>query len=87
MIDVSLDPSWTEGCGWSGGQPSVGIILGTGPSSLTHVLSNSRNAERLYLLEAEDGNVVIEIGPEGTSLEEYAKGVTPIIESLQFGST
>jgi hypothetical protein len=87
VIDVSLDPSWTKGCGWSGGQPSVGIVIGAGPSSLTHVVSTSRPAERLYLLEAVGGNVVIEVGPEGTSLDEYVKVVTPIIESLQFSST
>ena len=86
VIDVSLDPSWTTGCAWSGGQPSVGIVFGVGPSSLTHVLSTSRRAERLYLLEVEDGNVVIEVGPEGASLERYLEVVTPIVESLRFGS-
>lgn len=86
VIDVSLDPSWTNGCGWSGGLPSVGIILGAGPSSLTHVISTSRPEERLYLLEVEDGNVAIEVGPEGKGLEKYLKLVTPIIEGLEFGT-
>ena len=86
MIDVSLDPSWTKGCAWSGGQPSVGIIIGAGPSSLTHVLSTSRSVERLYLLEVEDGNVVIEVGPEGMNFEAYLALVAPIIEGLEFGS-
>jgi hypothetical protein len=86
VIDVSLDPSWTKGCAWSGGQPSVGIIIGAGPSRLTHALSPSRPEERVYLLEFEDGNVTIEIGPEGTPLDAYLEVVTPIIESIQFGS-
>jgi hypothetical protein len=85
VIDVSLDPSWTKGCAWSGGQPSIGIIIGAGPSSLTHVLKSSVPDERLYLLEVEDGNVAIEVGPEGTSLEEYLELVTPIIEGIRFG--
>ena len=42
--------------------------------------------ERLYLLHVEDGNVGIEVGPEGTSLEEYLELVTPIIQSLELGS-
>ena len=42
--------------------------------------------ERLYLPEAEDGNVVIEVGSEGTSLAPYLEVVAPIIESLEFGS-
>jgi hypothetical protein len=86
VIDVSLDPSWTKGCGWSRGDPSVGIIIGAGPSSLTHVLESSVPEERLYLLEAEDGNVVIEVGPEGTSLTAFLELVAPIIESIEFGS-
>lgn len=86
VIDVALDPSWTEPCGWSGGQPSVGILAGAGPSSLTHVLLPSRNEERLYLLELGDGNVTVEIGPEGTPLDQFLEDVAPIIESLRFGS-
>jgi Concanavalin A-like lectin/glucanases superfamily len=85
VTDVSLDPSWTNGCAWAGGQPSVGIIIGDGPSSLTHVLSSSGPEERLYLLQVEDGNVAIEVGPEGESLEDYLEVVTPIIEGIRFG--
>ena len=40
--------------------------------------------ERLYLLEFEGGNIAIEVGPEGESLEDYLGEVMPIIDSLQF---
>ena len=84
-IDISLDPAWTVTCPYSGGQPIVPFIIGGGPSSLHHVILPGFE-ERLYLLEADGGNVAIEVGPEGDSLPEYFELVEPIIDSLQFTS-
>jgi hypothetical protein len=83
FIDVFHDPSGTKTC--VGGPPGVPHIVGAGPSSLTHVLLPGMK-ERLYLLEYDRGNVTIEVGPEGASLEEYLPAVIPIVESLRFGS-
>lgn len=83
-LDISLAPSWTTTCPFSAGQPVVPFIIGGDPSSLHHVILPGFE-ERLYLLAYEGGNVAIEVGPEGGSLEEYLEEVAPIIESLQFG--
>jgi hypothetical protein len=82
-LDISLASSWTTTCPFSEGQPVVPFIIGGDPSSLHHVILPGFEV-RLYLLEYEDGNVAIEVGPEGGSLEEYLEEVAPIIESLQF---
>lgn len=83
-IDISLDPGWTVTCSFSDDMPVVPFIIGGGVSSLHHVILPGF-VERLYLLEFDGGNVVIEVGPEGGSLSGYLEHVMPIIESLEFG--
>jgi hypothetical protein len=63
--------------------PIVPFIIGGGPSNLHHVIAPNFQ-ERLYLLELDDGNVAIEVGPEGASLPDYLALVTPILEGLTF---
>ena len=84
-IDIGLSRTWTTTCPYSEGQPIVPFIVGGGPSSLTHVILPGFE-ERLYLLTYRGENVAIEVGPEGSSLDEYMDEVTPIIESLAFGA-
>ncbi len=84
FLDISLDPSWDVTCPFSEGQPVVPFIIGNGVSSLHHVILPGFH-ERLYLLEWDGGNVAIEVGPEGASLEDYLTEVLPIVESLRFG--
>ncbi|HEX2154558.1 MAG TPA: hypothetical protein VHL52_11335 [Acidimicrobiia bacterium] len=85
FFDISLDPSWQVTCPYSEGQPVVPFIIGNGTSELHHVILPGFE-ERLYLLEWKGGNVAIEVGPEGSSLDEYLIDVLPITESLTFGS-
>lgn len=84
FLDISLDPSWDVTCPYSEGQPVVPFIIGNGTSELHHVILPGFK-ERIYLLEWNGGNVAIEVGPEGNSLDEYLIEVLPIIESLSFG--
>jgi len=84
-LDLSLDPSWTVVCPFSEGQPVVPILIGGEVSLLHHVLLPGMEA-RLYVLDWNGGNVVIEIGPEGTDLQTYLDEVVPIIESMTFAS-
>ena len=84
FLDISLDPSWNVTCPYSEGQPIVPFIIGNGTSELHHVILPGFK-ERLYLLKWDGGNVAIEVGPEGDSLDEYLIEVLPIIESLSFG--
>lgn len=85
FLDISLDPSWDVTCPYSEGQPVVPFIIGNGISGLHHVILPG-SEERIYLLEWNGGNVAIEVGPEGESLDEYLIEVLPIIESLSFGA-
>jgi hypothetical protein len=66
--------------------PIVPVLVGGGVSSLHHVVFEGAT-ERIYVLDYEDGNVVIEVGqvPGETSFEEYVEAVQPIIDSLWFG--
>ena len=98
-LDVAMKRSWTRTCPWSEGQPTIPLIVGAGPSSVLHALFPGFE-ERLYLLapdrrtgQAHDldwyyggENIVIEVGPEGGSLEDYLHETQPIVESLRFGS-
>ncbi len=72
-------------CPWSDGRSTVPFIIGDGTSLVHHVILPGFH-ERLYLLEWNGGNVVIEVGPEGAPLDEYLTEVLPIIESLTFGA-
>lgn len=84
-LDLSLDPAWTGTCDYSDGLPIVPILIGGLESSLHHVLLPGFQ-ERLYLLEWSGGNMVIEVGPEGTDLLTYLDEVIPIVESMTFSS-
>jgi hypothetical protein len=61
------------------------IVGGRGPAGLYHVITDAPGwTQRFYLLRHKGGNVAIEISPEGDSLAEYLKEVTPILQSLRF---
>ena len=88
FMDISKAPG-TRGRGCTFDETITGavpfIIGGRGPASLHHVILDEPGfKERLYLLRYKRGNVAIEIGPEGTSLAEYLRAVTPILRSLRF---
>jgi hypothetical protein len=87
VMDISKAPG-TKGMGctydaFTGNAPF--IIGGRGPAGLHHVIMDAPGwEERLYLLRYGTGNVAIEIGPEGDSLDEYLEKVAPILRSLRF---
>ncbi len=85
FIDIALDPTWTVTCAYSEGMPVVPVFIGDGTSQVHHVMLPGFEL-RLYLLDWNGGNVLIEVGAEGTSLEAYLTEVIPIIELLEFDS-
>lgn len=85
-LDLALDPSWTETCVYSQGQPIVPFIIGGGPSDLHHVVLPG-NDLRLYLLAYEDGTVAIEVSPEGRDLTRFLDEAQPVIDQLEFSVT
>lgn len=85
FLDISLDSSWDVTCPFSEEQPVVPFIIGNGTSLVHHVILPGFEA-RLFLLEWNGGNVAIEVGPEGTSLDDYLTEVLPIVESMDFAA-
>lgn len=57
-------------CPRSDGKPTVAFNIGDGTSLVHHAILPGFH-ERLYLLEWNEGNVAIEVGPEGAPLDEY----------------
>ncbi len=87
VMDISKAPGTKgKGCTFGENTGAVAFIVGgRGPASLHHVILDEPGfKERLYLLRYKRGNVAIEVGPEGTSLDAYLREVTPIIQSLRF---
>lgn len=87
-IDVAK-ASDAPGCSWEL-EAKYGkfapLIIGGGISQLLHVSLNPEWKERLYLLSfGEDGNVLIEVGPEGGSLPDYLAAVEPVLATFIFG--
>jgi hypothetical protein len=87
VLDLTLAEGWTGTCPYAhAGEPLVPLIIGTGPASLHHVL-NASFTTRLYLLDVEGGNIVIEAvdHPGGlgmANMDEYARWV----DAIQFGA-
>ncbi len=77
------------GCSWELEDTDgrvVPLIIGGGVSQLNHVSLGPDWQERLYLLSyGEDGNVVIEVGPEGANLADYVAVVEPVLATFKFG--
>lgn len=87
VLDVTLEKKWKGTCPFSEGLPVVPLIIGSGVSHLHHVVLPGMS-ERLYLLAAGDGNVVIEVGhvPGQGTFTEYLAAVEPIVKSIVFGA-
>jgi hypothetical protein len=65
--------------------PFVPVIIGTGPADMDHSVYEGLST-RLYLLDDEATNIVIEVADAGSSpgtFDDYA----PVIDSIQFGPT
>lgn len=87
-IEVAKAPD-APGCAWeleAKYGKFVPLIIGGGISHLHHVSVSPEWKERLYLLSfGEDGNVLIEVGPEGGSLPDYLAAVEPVLATFIFG--
>ena len=86
-IDVAKAPD-AAGCSWEL-EAKYGkfapLMIGGGISEFHHVSISPEWKERLFLLSfGEDGNVVIEVGPEGGSLPDYLTVVEPVLETFVF---
>jgi hypothetical protein len=83
VLDIEFDPTWTEPCFYSQGNPVVPLIQGTGISGLDHPMGPGLTM-RLYLLENGSGTLLVEVSQsgEGDRLDVYSD----VVSEFQFGS-
>lgn len=89
VIDVMIDPAWTEPCPRSGGQPTVMTVVGGGISAGVHWGTDAGSSQRYYLLDlgdgGADGNIAITVEVCcGAEWDERMAVATPVIESFVF---
>jgi hypothetical protein len=89
MIDVRMDPDWTNDCPFSNGEPIVMTLVGTDISAGVHWGTDKSSAQRYYLLDlgedGADGNIAITVEVCcGAQWDERMAVVTPVIESFVF---
>ena len=89
MIDVRMDPDWTNDCPFSNGEPIVMTLVGTDISAGVHWGTDKSSAQRYYLLDlgedGADGNIAITVEVCcGAQWDERMAAVTPVVESFVF---
>ncbi len=88
VVDVQMDPAWTETCPFSGGEPTVPTLIGTGISEGVLWGTGPDSAQRVYILDLggeNAGNIAINVEVCcGVEFEERMAAVTPVIESFAF---
>jgi hypothetical protein len=86
-IEVAKAPD-APGCSWefeSKYGKLVPLIIGGGISHLAHSTLSPEWKSRLYILAfGKDGNVVIEVSPEGGSLPDHLAVVEPVLATFIF---
>jgi hypothetical protein len=90
VVDVALDPSWTQGCPFSDGEPTVSTLIGNAGASAEFfwgVMADS--SQRIYLLDVDEarggGNLLVMVETCcGVAPEERIAESTPVVESLRF---
>jgi hypothetical protein len=87
VLDITLDPSWTQGCSFSAGQPVVVILTEGIPGGVVHMIDSGK-PERLYLLQQPSGVIAIAVFADepGQSPEELAAFATPILGNIRFAA-
>lgn len=82
VIEVSLMPDWTGTCPFAPAVPLVPLIIGTKTSVGVHHVMQASYATRLYLLDLQGDNIVIEVVDHAgrLGLDNYAS----VVASMQF---
>jgi hypothetical protein len=96
VIDMSLDPTWTGGCPFSGGLPLVAFLTDSTPGGFDLTVDPGEQGRR-YLLQHTAGVIAIDVGAEkpfkldpadwvGPPLQEVVAMATPILDELRFAA-
>jgi hypothetical protein len=81
-VDIRMIPGTEAACEVEGGYFIVPLIIGVGPASLEHSVSDGL-LTRLYVLENGDSNVVIEVSDIDADRSEFE--FEPIVKNFRFG--
>jgi hypothetical protein len=89
LIDVAMDPAWTEPCPFSNGQPIVMTLVGTDMSRGLHWGADQTEEQRVWVLDhppvSSQSNLVIMADVCcGVSKEEQLEAAAPVVKSFVF---
>jgi len=87
VIDISLDPAWTETCPWSQEQPVVEFLVDGTPAGFADAIEPGK-PQRLYLLQHSTGVVFIVLAApnRGLGLQRIVDMATPILDDIHFAA-
>lgn len=88
MLDLKLDPAWTETCFFSEPLPAVPLIFRGGDLGGYHWAIVPDQLMRWYILETEDGVIIVDLedNPQGLSRAELLQTGGDIVDSVVFTS-
>ncbi len=86
QLDLQLDPAWKRPCFFSEELPAVPLIFRGAELGGYHLTMLPDQSMRLYILDSDDGVIVIDIddGPKGLSHDELLRAGDEIVDSLAF---
>src|SRR6478735_6181498 len=85
FIDLAVADGWTGTCPFAPGVPLVPLIVGVDPEEFLHHIINQSFSTRLYILDAQPENIVVEVvdHPDASSLED----LTAVLGTFEFATT
>jgi hypothetical protein len=85
-VDLQLDPTWKRPCFWSEGLPAVPLVDHEAENGAYNVAMVPRVTMRWYILDTDDGVLIIDIddGPNDLPHETMFRTGTEIVDSFVF---
>ena len=85
-FDLQLDPAWKRSCFFSEELPAVPLIFRGAELGGYHLTMLPDQSMRWYILESDDGVIVIDLddSPDGLSHDELLRTGGEIVDSLAF---
>ena len=86
MVDLRMDPAWTETCPFSDGMPVAPLFVSPAPDAGIHWVIAQDAHMRIYLLDRGDGTaLIIDVeAPDEDSYPAMLDEATDIVESIEF---
>lgn len=86
QVDLKLDPTWERPCFWSEGLPAVPLVDHEAENGAYNIAMVPRVSMRWYVLDTDDGAVIIDIddGPNDLPHAKLLRTGTEIVDSFVF---